>query len=140
MAEHTRFPVSLGRDFWYPIISFRSNNCVLTQSPIPNPYLGADPMLDAVHNLVQEFKARPPPTDLVTTIPYQIKFKSPPQIKPHRLPSYSIEAEQFMKLEIDNLLAAGKIERTEPTDLYCIPFVVPKKQPHSTDSLSIFVQ
>ena len=66
-------------------------------------------MLDAVHNLVQEFKARPPPTDLVTTIPYQIKFKSPPQIKPHRLPSYSIEAEQFMKLEIDNLLAAGKL-------------------------------
>lgn len=128
VADDSRFPVSLGRDFLGPNeFTLGSTTVTSPHLEFSIPYVGSDPLVDAVHQLVQEFKAKPPPTDLVTTIPYNIKLTSPPTTKPSRLPSYTIEAEEFMKAELDELLAADKIEPTAPTDLYCIPFVVPKK-------------
>ena len=47
--------------------------------------------------VVQNFKERTPPTGLVSTTPYKIKVKTTPTFTPAKLPSYNIDAEEFLQ-------------------------------------------
>lgn len=73
-------------------------------------FVGSDPTYEAVRAMVEHFKSRDPPSSLVTNVPYQVQVHNEPFFTPSRLPTYSLDAEAFIKKEIEQLLQDDKIE------------------------------
>ena len=127
VADSPRYPIVLGRDFLSTYnITLTPKHAVIPSLLFPVRFIGAYPAYDAVMKVVQNFKERTPPTGLVSTTPYKIKVKTTPTFTPAKLPSYNIDAEEFLQKEVEKLLHEGKIERVSATDSYAVPFAVNK--------------
>lgn len=139
--DHLVSPILLGDDFWveYDVLC-RSKFAVLTIEGLAVPRM---PRLDAKQASIREltpssdlfdlmleiFRLAPPTTSLPPVRPsdYRISIK-PGAVRAHNrpLPNYSLAAKEFLRSEVNRLLAIGHIEPSRESH-YLVPSLVPKK-------------